>query len=330
MSISTLAVVGLLQFAGSALALTSPGLACLSRPGLACAPRPRVLPALRAVNEFDSWRAVRGAQTRDSPGALPLSIDSVTLVLTEFASSDFARTLCKPGSAPVVEHMDAHRMHTPGMCTCTVCTMCTPCMCMRMHHYAVRALLPHYCMPRTTQRAASAACASAPQPRSPKRAPPPNTRAAYRLATVSAPVCLVVSVGSPVSMDALWVQVRPQRTDGRGPRRHLPVSPASRCHARGQAQAGLRPRERGPAARSRGIYIPLGSAPARPLRLRRARLAALGGSALPGVEAGPVGAQPPPRLLELTATAPADFTAVAEAPLWQGPSSRPCASLREP
>ena len=27
-----------------------------------------------------------------------------------------------------------------------------------------------------------AACASAPQPRSPKRAPPPNTRAAYRLA----------------------------------------------------------------------------------------------------------------------------------------------------
>ena len=44
---------------------------------------------------------------------------------------------------------------------------------------------------------------------------------------------------------------------------------------------------------------PFGSAPARLLHLLRARLAALGGPALPRGEAGPLGAQPLPRLLEL-------------------------------
>ena len=43
---------------------------------------------------------------------------------------------------------------------------------------------------------------------------------------------------------------------------------------------------------------PLGSTRARPVCLPRARLAALGGSALPGGEAGPLGAQPLRRLLE--------------------------------
>ena len=46
----------------------------------------------------------------------------------------------------------------------------------------------------------------------------------------------------------------------------------------------------------------LGSACARRLRLLRARLAALGSSALPGREAGPVSAQPLPRVLELAAS----------------------------
>ena len=44
---------------------------------------------------------------------------------------------------------------------------------------------------------------------------------------------------------------------------------------------------------------PFGRAPARLLRLLRARLVALGGSALPGGEANPLGAQPVPRVLEL-------------------------------
>ena len=49
------------------------------------------------------------------------------------------------------------------------------------------------------------------------------------------------------------------------------------------------------------------NAPARLLRLHRARLAALGGSAHPGQEAGPLGAQPLPRVLELAASKAADF-----------------------
>ena len=50
------------------------------------------------------------------------------------------------------------------------------------------------------------------------------------------------------------------------------------------------------------VEVPLGSAPARLLRLLRGRLAALAGSALPGERpAGPLGARPLPRLLELAA-----------------------------
>ena len=45
-------------------------------------------------------------------------------------------------------------------------------------------------------------------------------------------------------------------------------------------------------------------------RLSMARLAVLGGSALPGGEASPLGAQPLPRVLELTASILADSTAV--------------------
>ena len=51
---------------------------------------------------------------------------------------------------------------------------------------------------KTPYYAASAACASASQPCSPKRAPPPNTRAAYRLAIQSAPVLYAWSVVSVV------------------------------------------------------------------------------------------------------------------------------------
>ena len=108
MRFSAVAVVGLLHFAGSAQAFSSlSGARFVSQ-------RPRVLPALRAVNEFDAWWAVRGAQTRDAPGALPLSTDSVALVLTEFASSDFARRLCKPGSVDrtnTLMHRHVHCMH---------------------------------------------------------------------------------------------------------------------------------------------------------------------------------------------------------------------------
>ena len=46
------------------------------------------------------------------------------------------------------------------------------------------------------------------------------------------------------------------------------------------------------------------------LRLLRARLAALGGSALPKGEAGPLGAQPRPRVFERAASQAADVTAV--------------------
>ena len=53
--------------------------------------------------------------------------------------------------------------------------------------------------------------------------------------------------------------------------------------------------------------FPLCSAPAWLLCLLRARLAALAGSALPGREAAPLGAQPLPRVLELAASKAADF-----------------------
>ena len=53
----------------------------------------------------------------------------------------------------------------------------------------------------------------------------------------------------------------------------------------------------------------LGSDRLRRLRLVTASLAAVGGSALPGGEAGPLGAQPLPRLLEPAASQVADSTA---------------------
>ena len=105
MSFSTLVVVGLLHFVGSAQGFSGvSGARFVSQ-------RPRVLPALRAVNEFDAWQAARGALTTDAPGALPLSTDNVALVLGEFARSDFARRLCKPGSVSVVEHVAARHAH---------------------------------------------------------------------------------------------------------------------------------------------------------------------------------------------------------------------------
>ena len=55
---------------------------------------------------------------------------------------------------------------------------------------------------------------------------------------------------------------------------------------------------------------PFGRAPARLLRLLRARLAALAGSARSQGEAGPLGAQPPPRVRELAASKAAHFPAV--------------------
>ena len=53
----------------------------------------------------------------------------------------------------------------------------------------------------------------------------------------------------------------------------------------------------------------LGSAPARLLCLLRARPAALDSSALPGREAGPLGTQPLPRVLQLAVSIAADPTA---------------------
>ena len=63
------------------------------------------------------------------------------------------------------------------------------------------------------------------------------------------------------------------------------------------------------AAQQLAQSAPLGSAPALLLCLFRARPAALGSSALPGREAGPLGAQPVPRLLEPAASKAADCTA---------------------
>ena len=138
MRFSALTVVGLLHFAGSAQAFSSlSGARFVSQ-------RPRVLPALRAVNEFDAWRAVRGAQTRDAPGALPLSTDSVALVLTEFASSDFARGLCKPGSVFSVDRTNT-LMHRHVHC---------------MHHHTVRALRAGTTSTRRWTRARSAPSSS--------------------------------------------------------------------------------------------------------------------------------------------------------------------------
>ena len=62
-----------------------------------------------------------------------------------------------------------------------------------------------------------------------------------------------------------------------------------------------------PEAGQHGQSAPLGSAPARLLYLLGARLAALGGSALPGEETAPPSAQPPPRVLESVASKVADF-----------------------
>lgn len=116
MSFSTLVVVGLLHFVGSAQGFSGvSGARFVSQ-------RPRVLPALRAVNEFDAWQAVRGAQTTDAPGALPLSTDNVALVLGEFARSDFARRLCKPGSVSVVEQLHAMLTSRSRSRSCHVCT----------------------------------------------------------------------------------------------------------------------------------------------------------------------------------------------------------------
>ena len=58
------------------------------------------------------------------------------------------------------------------------------------------------------------------------------------------------------------------------------------------------------------VRPPLGSARARPLRHFRARLAALGGSALPGSEAEPLGALPLLWVLEPAASTVADSTAL--------------------
>ena len=57
------------------------------------------------------------------------------------------------------------------------------------------------------------------------------------------------------------------------------------------------------------------------LRLLGGRLAAPGGSTLPRREAGPLGAQPPPRLLERAASSVADSTAFDPT----GPATAPCA-----
>ncbi len=154
MRFSTLAVVGLIHCAGSAQAFSSlSGARFVSQ-------RPRVLPALqyRAVNEFDAWWAVRGAQTRDAPGALPLSTDSVAVVLSEFASSDFARRLCKPGSMPAGRTCGCtkrqvhlmHHAHTKDVlgihhahavyAHCTHHAHAVRAYAHYMHHYAVRAL----------------------------------------------------------------------------------------------------------------------------------------------------------------------------------------------
>ena len=78
----------------------------------------------------------------------------------------------------------------------------------------------------------------------------------------------------------------------------LPYANALDCVRTMVAQEGVR---------QRGQSAPLGSAPARLLRLLGGRLAALGGSALPGEETAPVGARPPPRVLESVASKVADF-----------------------
>jgi len=144
MRFSTLVVVGLLHFVGSAQGFSGvSGARFVSQ-------RPRVLPALRAVNEFDAWQAVRGAQTTDAPGALPLSSGNVALVLGEFARSDFARRLCKPGSVSVVEHVAARHAHVSCPCSCHVCT------CVRMAfatcaHRGVREAFHRYATPACMQ-----------------------------------------------------------------------------------------------------------------------------------------------------------------------------------
>ena len=59
-----------------------------------------------------------------------------------------------------------------------------------------------------------------------------------------------------------------------------------------------------------GHSAPLGSGHARLLRLRRARLAALGGSLVPGAQCRPLGAQPPPPVPELAVSRDANCTAL--------------------
>ena len=61
----------------------------------------------------------------------------------------------------------------------------------------------------------------------------------------------------------------------------------------------------------------LGIAPARLVRLLRARLAAPGGSRRPGREAHPLGAQPLPRVLERAASKAAHFTTSDRPPRWR-------------
>ena len=141
MSFSTLVVVGLLHFVGSAQGFSGvSGARFVSQ-------RPRVLPALRAVNEFDAWQAARGALTTDAPGALPLSTDNVALVLGEFARSDFARRLCKPGSVSVVEHVAARHAHFHVLVHVMRARACA-CRARRAHTTACETLPPirHACL----------------------------------------------------------------------------------------------------------------------------------------------------------------------------------------
>eukprot|EP00964_Phaeocystis_antarctica_P135045 scaffold99393_cov63-Phaeocystis_antarctica.AAC.3 len=66
----------------------------------------------------------------------------------------------------------------------------------------------------------------------------------------------------------------------------------------------------GAAARQHAQNAPLGSAPAWPLRLLRAHLAALASSTLSGAEVAPMSAPPLPRVLEPAASKVAESAAL--------------------
>ena len=142
----------------------------------------------------------------------------------------------------------------------------------------------------------------------------PCTRRAHAMHVAHAAVHMQRTCRAPCTPPLAGSAVSCAGTAGRPPCRPpcMRSTPPSSC-TRAHSACGRQTDSRRPVCAAWSKCL-LGRAPARLLRLLRACLAALDSSALPGREAGPLGAQPLPRILERAASRAADLTAVDPSP----------------